>query len=91
MRDGARFFILFVAEAVFPGYVAVDGDDEVVDVDGEVGVDALREIYPHRYRGHDHRGDPHACVGVVLPPQVGQTDDEAENLEKAGKVHPWSE
>ena len=33
--------------ATSPDYEAVDGYDKIVDVDGEVGVDAFAEVDPH--------------------------------------------
>lgn len=51
-----------------PRHIAVDGNNEVVDVDGEIGIDTFPKINPHRYRGHDYRGYPQTRVGVVFPP-----------------------
>ena len=63
--------------AACPYYVAVDGDDEVVDVDGEVGVDAFAEVDPHGDGRHDHGGVPHTPVGMVFPPEIEEANGEA--------------
>lgn len=78
MRDWLWLFLFSARASGAPHCVAVDGHDEIVDVDGEVGIYAFGEVYPHGYGRHHHRGEPYAGVGMVLPPEVEESHAEAQ-------------
>ena len=71
------------ARATRPHGVAVDGYGEVVDVHGEIGVQPCSVVNPKRQDGHCDVGKPHSRVGVVLPVQVEQPDEQSEHFDGA--------
>lgn len=66
-----------------PDPEAVDGYEEIVDVYAEVGIEPGIPIDEEGDSGHHHAGYPHAPVGLVLPVEVQEADQQAKDFEHA--------
>ena len=75
-----QLLLLLFGEVEGPGQVAVAGHHKVVDVDGEVGVEALAEVYPHGNHGHDQPHEEYQTVGVVFEPEVAESCEQPEEF-----------
>ncbi len=60
-----------------PDYESINCYYEIIDVDGEVGVNPFAEVDPHRDGWHHHRGIPHPPISMIFPPEVEQTNRKA--------------